>query len=103
MFAVSEVYASKNNCDQSLPVNHEKISQSMESELTRREERSVDPGDHRYRSRVAGVVEIRRISEPAMGSYLPVCDVTAPHRLVSLYHPPTKVGGRCGARTNQRF
>ena len=37
------------------------------------------------------------------GPISPVCDGTAPHRLVSLYHPPTRVGGRCEARTNQRF
>ena len=36
------------------------------------------------------------------GPVSPVCDGTAPHWLVSLYHPP-RVGRRCEARTNQRF
>ena len=31
----------------------------------------IDLGDHRYSSRVVGAVEIRRISEPGTGSYLP--------------------------------
>ena len=43
----------------------------MESGLTRRARRYIDPGDHRYSSRVAGAVDIRRISEPEMGPYLP--------------------------------
>ena len=43
----------------------------MESGLTRRAGRYIDPGDHRYSSRVAGAVEIRRISEPGIGPYLP--------------------------------
>ena len=42
----------------------------MESGLTRRAGRYIDPGDHRYSSRVVGAVEIRRISEPGMGPYL---------------------------------
>ena len=73
----------------------------MESGLTRRAGTYVDPGYHRYMyiSRVVGA-----ISEPGMGPYIPrVCDGTAPHRLVSLYDPPTRVGGRCGAPTDQRF
>ena len=43
----------------------------MESGLTRCAGRYIDPGDHRYSSRVVGAVEIRRISEPGMGPYLP--------------------------------
>ena len=39
----------------------------MESGLTRRAGRCIDPGDHRYISRVAEAVEIRRVSEPGMG------------------------------------
>ena len=31
----------------------------------------IDLGNHRYSSRVVGAVEIRRISEPGMGTYLP--------------------------------
>ena len=33
----------------------------------------------------------------------PVCGATTAHWLVSLYHLPTRVGGRSGGRTNQRF
>ena len=73
----------------------------MESGLTRRAGTYIDPGDHRYSSRVAGAVEI--VLNRGWGPISPVCDGTAPHRLVSLYHPPARVGGRCGARTNQRF
>ena len=73
----------------------------MESRLTRRAGRYIDPGDHRCSSRVAGAVEIRRISEAGMGPISPACDGTAPHRWASLYHPPTIVRGRRGARTNQ--
>ena len=43
----------------------------MESGLTRRAESYINPGDHRYSSHVAGVVEIRRTSEPGMEPYLP--------------------------------
>ena len=43
----------------------------MESGLIRHAGRNIDTGDHRYSSRVAGAVEIRRISEPGMGPYLP--------------------------------
>ena len=78
----------------------------MESGLTRRAGTNIDPVDHRYMyiSRVVGAVEIGRIFEAGMGPYLPrVCDGTAPHRLVSVYDPPTRVGGRCGAPTDQRF
>ena len=50
----------------------------MESR-TCRAGRYIEPGDqcyssrvaHRYSSRVAGAVEIRKISEPGMGPYLP--------------------------------
>ena len=75
----------------------------MKSGLARRVRRYIDPGDSRYRSRVAGAVDIRRISKPGMGTISPVCDRTAPHWLVSLYHPLDRVGGRCGARTNKQF
>ena len=76
----------------------------MESGLTRRAGRYIDPGDHRYSFRVARAVEIfGEFLNWGWGSISPVCHGTAPHRLVSLYHPPTRVGGRCGARTNQRF
>ena len=47
----------------------------MDSGLTCRAGRYIDPEDHRYSSSVAGAVagavEIRRISEPGMGPYLP--------------------------------
>ena len=65
----------------------------MESGLTRRAGRYIDPGDHRYSSRVVRAAEIRRTSEPGWGPISPVCDGTAPHWLVSFYHPPTRVWG----------
>ena len=43
----------------------------MGSGLTHAVRGGIDPGDHRYSSRVVGAVEIRRISEPGMGSYVP--------------------------------
>ena len=42
----------------------------MESGLTRRVERYIDPEHHRHSSRVAGAVEILRISGPGMGPFL---------------------------------
>ena len=33
----------------------------------------------------------------------PVCDRTDPHWLVSLYHPPARLSGRCRPPTNQLF
>ena len=76
----------------------------MESRLIRRAGRYIDPGDRRYNSRVAGAAKVfGGFLNRGWGPISPVCDGTAPHRLVSLYHPPTRVGGRCGARTNQRF
>ena len=47
----------------------------MESGLTRRAERYIDPGDHRCSFRITGSVEIRRIYEPGMGP----CATELPH------------------------
>ena len=50
----------RNNCEligSKLTSQSREISQSMESGLTRREGRYVDPGDHRYSSRVARAVD----------------------------------------------
>ena len=47
------------------------INKPMESGLTRHAGRYIDPGDHRYSSRVVGTVEIRIIFEPGMGPYFP--------------------------------
>ena len=80
MFAVCETYASEPDSvetnvslmGQSLPANHEK--KPMESGLTSRAGRYIDPGDHRYSSLVAGLsvaVEILRISGQEMGPYFP--------------------------------
>ena len=48
----------------------------------------VDPGDHRYRSRVFGAADIRGIYEPGMGPYLPRVRRKFPP-LIGLY-PPTR-------------
>ena len=81
-----------------LPITRNK---PMESGLTRRAGRYIDPRDHRCSSRVAGALEIfGGLLNRGWRPTSPVCDGTAPHRLVSLYR---RVGGRCGARTNQRF
>ena len=97
----------RNNCElmaSKTTSQSREISQSMRSGMTRRAGRYNDPGDHRYSSRVVGAVETpRRISEPGIGPYLLRVRRNYPHRLVSLYHPPTRVGGRSRARTNQRF
>ena len=42
----------------------------MGSGLTHAVRGGIDPGHHRYSSRVVGAVEIRRVSEPGMGPYL---------------------------------
>ena len=59
----------------------------MESGLTRRAGRYIDPRDHRYSSRVAGAVEFfGGFLNRGWGPISPVCDGTAPRRLMSLYH-----------------
>ena len=51
----------------------------MKSVLTRRAGRYIDPGDHRYSSRVAGAVEIfRGFLNRGWGPISPACDGTGP-------------------------
>ena len=93
-----------NNCELigSIPTSITR-NKPMESGLTRRAGRCIDAGDHRYISRVTGVVKIFGVFlNRGWRPISPVCDRTAPHRLVTLYHSPTRMGGRCGNPTIQR-
>ena len=72
----------RNNCEL---IGSKSTSQSitrskpMKSVLTRRAGRYIDPGDHRYRSRVAGAVEIfRGFLNRGWGPISPACDGTGP-------------------------
>ena len=61
----------------------------MESWLTRRAGRYINAGEYRHSSRVAGAVEIRRISQPGMEPYLPrvrrICPPSVGEPLSSSY------------------
>ena len=97
----------RNSCELvgSKPTNQPiTTNKPMESWLTLRAGRYIDPGEHRHSSRVAGVVEVRRISQPGMEPYLPrvrrICPPIGWRASIILL---LKVGDRCGAWTNQRF